>query len=103
MIVGDEEEPAQAVKAYCDACCRTTADGGQELQLAVLQATWRLGAIHEGERYHIRLCEECFFRVLGDLRFQRAIQEPFDEPAEILRTFGRVIDKRGEGELEKDE
>lgn len=93
MKVGDEEEPAQAVKAYCDACCRTAAADGHELQLAVLQATWGLGSIHDGESYHIRLCEECFFRVLGDLRFQRAIQEPFDEPAEVLRTFGRVMDK----------
>lgn len=94
MTVGDEEKPAQAVRACCDACCRIAAADGQELQLAVLQASWGLGSIHDGESYHIRLCEECFFRVLGDLRFQRAIQAPFDEPIEFLRTFGRVLDKR---------
>lgn len=93
MILDDKETPARAVKACCDACCKTAGAEGHELQLAVLQATWGVGSNHDGENYHIRLCEECFFRVLGDLRFQRAIQTPFDEPIKGLSTFGRVMDK----------
>ena len=63
----------------CDVCCCSTRVEGGGLQFGVLQGLWGYGSAHDGERYEIDFCEQCFFRALASLKQERRAQTMFDE------------------------
>lgn len=90
MKPADENNSVSTAKICCYACCRTVDADGRELEVGSLSASWGKNSTHDGESYNLSLCEECFFRVLGDLRFQRAIQMHVDDDEDNLNAFDRV-------------
>jgi len=85
-------DPTQSsADVFCDVCGGATRIPGYGQQFGTLQATWGYGATHDGECYHVRLCEACFFQALAGLRQERRITRLFDEaPAADDPEFGRV-------------
>jgi len=63
----------------CDVCRLTTRVNGGGLQFATLQAHWGYESKHDGERWEIHLCEDCFFQAVAGLKQERRIQGLFDE------------------------
>jgi hypothetical protein len=59
-----------------------------------LTAHWGYGSKHDGERYEVHLCEQCFFSTLSTLRRQRMVEHMFDETSGIAgepdAEFGQV-------------
>jgi hypothetical protein len=51
-------------KVYCDRCktCCTNDIFGSEY--ATLEALWGYGSKHDGEKYELQMCENCFFETL---------------------------------------
>lgn len=57
-----------------DVCrCSTHLDTGGN-QFGTLQAHWGYGTAHDGERYELHLCEDCFFQTLTYLKQERRTQ-----------------------------
>lgn len=58
----------------------------------MLSAHWGYGSQHDGERYEVHLCENCFFRTLAGLRRERMVNSLFDQPVTTPQdeTFGLV-------------
>lgn len=46
-----------------------------------LQAPWGYGTRHDGERYEVHLCEDCFFLALANLKEERRVQHMFSADA----------------------
>lgn len=63
----------------CDVCRLTTRVNGGGLQFATLQAYWGYGSKHDGERWEIHLCEDCFFQAVAGLKQERRTQGLFNE------------------------
>jgi hypothetical protein len=62
----------------CAVCASSTSVAlGYGQQYGTLAARWGYGAQHDGERYHVVLCETCFFQVLAFLRQERRINNLF--------------------------
>jgi hypothetical protein len=76
----------------CDVCrCSTRLDTGG-LQFGTLQAHWTSGTDHDGERYELRLCENCFFQTLAYLKQERRTQNLFSEDDQDLTdNLGLVV------------
>lgn len=74
----------------CDVCSESTGVDGYGTQFGVLRASWGYGSRHDGERYEVHLCENCFFRTLSGLRRERMVNDLFNDEAEDLSSFGRV-------------
>lgn len=77
---------------HCDVCGdSTTKTMAQEY--GTLSAHWGYGSVrHDGERYEVHLCEDCFFETLASLRQSHRSQNMFEDdyvPADPDR-FGRV-------------
>jgi len=50
------------------------------------------GTKHDGERYEIHLCEDCFFRTLATLKEERRVQSMFSADApEYPEDLGLVV------------
>ena len=63
----------------CDVCrCSTRLDTGGH-QFGTLHAHWGYGTAHDGERYELHLCEECFFRTLAYLKQDQRPQQLLSE------------------------
>ncbi|WP_207267771.1 hypothetical protein [Pseudomonas sp. GW101-3H06] len=63
----------------CDMClCSTSLPGGGR-QFATFQAHWGYGTKHDGERYELHLCENCFFQTLSYVKQERRTQNLFDD------------------------
>jgi hypothetical protein len=66
----------------CDACGKSTtnyADVGPDY--ATLESCWGYGSDNDGSKYHIDLCESCFFEVLNFIREKRRkVLGPFNYP-----------------------
>lgn len=61
MKITGRVEIEAVTDVQCDVCrCSTRLDTGG-LQFATLQAHWGFGTKHDGERYELHLCENCFF------------------------------------------
>ncbi|WP_060514742.1 hypothetical protein [Pseudomonas sp. NBRC 111132] len=67
----------------CDVCRLTTRVNGGGLQFATLQAHWGYGSKHDGERWEIHLCEDCFFQAVAGLKQERRTQGLFEENGAI--------------------
>ncbi|MBD8237843.1 MULTISPECIES: hypothetical protein [Pseudomonas] len=65
------------IDVRCDVCDASTRVDTGGLQFGSLQAKWGFGSSHDGERYEIHLCENCFFQALTYLRQERRIQNMF--------------------------
>jgi hypothetical protein len=79
MKVIERVEIEVVTDVKCDVCrCSTRLETGA-LQFATLQAHWGFGTKHDGERYEIHLCENCFFGTIAHVKQERRIQSLFDE------------------------
>lgn len=88
------------VDVCCDICGQSTrTESGP--QFGELSAAWGYGSPHDGERYHVDLCEQCFFGALSSMSRERMVhglcsdEEPYDRAQ-----FGRV-DRRLDGRTER--
>lgn len=63
----------------CDVCGESThlKTGGH--QFGTLKAHWGYGTTHDGERYEVHLCEQCFFQALANLKQERRTHTLFSE------------------------
>lgn len=75
----------------CDVCrCSTRRDAGGH-QFGTVQAHWGFGAAHDGKRYEVHLCEECFFKTLAYLKQERRTQHLFsEEDADLSDDLGLI-------------
>ena len=92
MLVKAIVPTEQVVDVICDVCGdSTTKTMAQEY--GTLSAHWGYGSVrHDGERYEVHLCEDCFFETLASLRQSHRSQNMFEDdyvPAAPDR-FGRV-------------
>ena len=83
MKITGRAEVETVTNVLCDVCCCSTRlDGGN--QFGTLQAHWDHGTAHDGERYELHLCEECFFRTLAYFKQERRIQHLLSEDVQDL-------------------
>jgi len=76
-IIGKSEIDT-VTDVLCDLCRTTTrTEGGH--QFAALTARWGYGSRHDGERYELHLCEQCFFEVQAYIKRRRFTLNMFDE------------------------
>lgn len=74
MKITGRVEIEAVTDVVCDVCrCSTRVDDCGH-QFGTLQAHWGYGTSHDGERYELYLCEECFFRTLAHLEQERRAQ-----------------------------
>ena len=79
MKIIERVEIEAVTDVKCDVCrCSTRLITGG-LQFATLQAHWGFGTQHDGERYELHLCENCFFGTIAYLKQERRVQNLFDE------------------------
>ena len=67
----------------CDVCGKsTTRDENIGADFATLEASWGYGSPHDGTKYDIHLCENCFYDTLEYLRNKSYahLKEPNLEP-----------------------
>lgn|SRR5699024_1700312 len=77
-IIGKKEVDT-VTDVVCDVClCSTQIDNGGH-EFATIKAHWGYGAMHDGERYELHLCEGCFFETVAYLRQQRRTQNLFSD------------------------
>lgn len=62
----------------CTICRSSTLTAGNGHQFALLQSQFGDGALHDGPRYRVVLCERCFFSTLAYLRQERRSNLMFD-------------------------
>lgn len=75
----------------CDVChCSTRLRSGN-LEYGSLHSHWSYGALHDGERYDVHLCENCFFATLAYLKQERRTAHMFEtDPKRPGDDFGLV-------------
>lgn len=75
----------------CDVCdCSTRLRSGN-LEYGILNAHWGYGALHDGERYEVHLCETCFLATLAYLKQKRRKAQMFEtDPRWSEGDFGSV-------------
>jgi hypothetical protein len=71
----------------CDVCQLTTRVQNGGLQFATLQAHWGYGTKHDGERYELHLCENCFFQAIANLKQERRAQGLFGSDGGLWKTI----------------
>ncbi len=91
MKITGKVEIETVIDVLCDACsCSTRSENGG-LQCATLHAHWGYGTRHDGERYELHLCEDCFFKTIAYLKQERRTEHLFgDEAADVPDNFGLV-------------
>jgi len=94
MKVTEEKMVTVTIDVLCDVCSSSTTPPGGSAQYGMLTAHWGYGSKHDGERYEVHLCEQCFFGTLSTLRRQRMVEHMFDETSGIAgepdAEFGQV-------------
>lgn len=81
MKVIGRVESASVVDVRCDICGTSTRMQAGGYQFGTLQAHWGYGTRHDGERYEVHLCEDCFFQALANHKGERRAQIMFSEGA----------------------
>lgn len=77
----------------CDVCDESTRLSNGSLQFGTLQSLWGYGASHDGERYEVHLCEQCFITTLAYLKQERRTLHMFEENLQASdRQFGLIQD-----------
>lgn len=90
MKITGRVEVETVIDVVCDVCCCSTRldKGGQ---FGTLQAHWGYGNAHDGERYEVHLCEDCFFQTLAYLKQERRTQHLFSEDGpDLTNNLGLV-------------
>jgi hypothetical protein len=91
MKITGKVEIETVIDVLCDACSSSTRSESGGLQYASLQAHWGYGTRHDGERYELHLCEDCFFKTIAYLKQERRTENLFsDKPADAADDFGLV-------------
>lgn len=91
MKITGRVEIETVIDFLCDACGSSTRPENGGLQYASLQAHWGYGTRHDGERYELHLCENCFFKTIAYLKGERRTENLFsDKAAEVSEDFGLV-------------
>jgi hypothetical protein len=67
---------------HCDVCGKSTTNNiNVGPDYATLESCWGYGSKNDGTKYHIELCETCFFEVLNFIKQKRKkILGPFNYP-----------------------
>ncbi|MEN5242874.1 MULTISPECIES: hypothetical protein [Pseudomonas] len=94
MKITEPMEVEALTDVRCDVCDLSTRLASGDFTYGVLQAHWQQGAMHEGERYEIHLCESCFFSTIAYLKQERRTVNMFeDAPQQSDSNFGLVTRK----------
>lgn len=80
-ITGPVETEA-VIDVRCDVCDSSTRLASGNLQYGMLQAHWGYGALHDGERYEVHLCESCFFATIAYLKQERRTANMFEKSSQ---------------------
>ena len=78
MKVTEKVEVDAVTDVRCDVCLTSTQSKNGRLEFATLQAHWGYGSQHDGERYEVHLCEDCFFSTLAYFNVQNLFSEEGD-------------------------
>lgn len=68
----------------CDVCLCSTRVASGGLEFATLQVHWGYGTKHDGERYELHLCEDCFYLTIANLKQERRIQNIFSDDGDAV-------------------
>ncbi|WP_100634205.1 hypothetical protein [Pseudomonas qingdaonensis] len=89
MKITGRVETEAVVNVSCDVCGSSTRLETGSLQYGVLHAHWGFGALHDGERYEVHLCESCFFQTIAYLKQERRTANIFEgDPQQPGDEFG---------------
>ena len=91
MKITGRVEVEAVTDVRCDVCgCSTRLESGN-LEYGMLQAHWGYGALHDGKRYEVHLCEACFFATIAYLQQERRTANMFEDvPQPPDEAFGLV-------------
>ena len=78
MKVTEKVEVDAVTDVRCDVCLTSTQSKNGGLEFATLQAHWGYWSQHDGERYEVHLCEDCFFSTLAYFNVQNLFSEEGD-------------------------
>ncbi|HGY9618732.1 TPA: hypothetical protein ACOJNU_000805 [Pseudomonas putida] len=84
MKITGRVEVETVTDVMCDVCRCSTLLGAGGHQFGTLQAHWGYDTVHDGERYELHLCEQCFFRTWAYLKQERRTQHLFSEDVQEL-------------------
>ncbi|MHC8380468.1 hypothetical protein [Pseudomonas sp. LB3P14] len=87
MKITGKVEIESVTDVVCDVCQLSTRVKSGGLQFATLQAHWRYGMKHDGERYELHLCESCFFQAVASLKQERRTQTLFSDDGRADRAI----------------
>ncbi|WP_404376139.1 hypothetical protein [Vreelandella aquamarina] len=90
MKVTEKVEVDTVTDVHCDVCLTSTQTTSGGLEFATLQAHWGYGSQHDGERYEVHLCEDCFFRTLAYFKQERRVQNLFSEEGDAGLQAGDI-------------
>lgn len=79
MKIRGRIEVETVTDVLCDVCDSSTLLEGGGLQYGCLEARWGYGTNHDGERYEVHLCEDCFFKTIAYLKQERRIENVFGD------------------------
>lgn len=79
MKITEKVESETVTDVVCDVCLCSTQVKYGGLEFATIQAQWGYGTKHDGERYELHLCEDCFFLTIANLKQEHRIQNLFSE------------------------
>jgi hypothetical protein len=87
MKITGKVETEAVLDIVCDVCQFSTRVIGGGLQFGTLQAHWGYGTKHDGERYELHLCEDCFFQAVANLKQDRRSQALFADDGRADRAM----------------
>ncbi|MGY4877847.1 hypothetical protein ACLUEY_08140 [Vreelandella aquamarina] len=90
MKVTEKIEVDAVTDVRCDVCLTSTQTVNGGLEFATLQAHWGYGSQHDGERYEVHLCEDCFFSTLAYFKQERRVQNLFIEKDDARLKTGDI-------------
>lgn len=91
MKITEMVEVDTVTDVVCDVCRCSTRLGTGGHQFGTLQAHWGYGTAHDGERYEMHLCADCFFKTVVYIKQERRIQNLFNDDVGIeVDSFGLV-------------
>lgn len=90
------------VDVLCDVCSNSTSPTGASPQFGTLSTHWGYGSAHDGERYEVHLCENCFFMTLAGIRRERLVNQMFENTAENAGHLEQVFGLKDSGNYFKD-
>jgi len=87
MKITEKVEIETVTDVLCDVCLCSTQVTSGGLEFATLQAHWGYSTKHDGERYELHLCEDCFFLTIANLKQERGIQNLFSNDDDAVSSM----------------